>query len=103
MTHGGEFENRIDKSVVIDSKTGDVIIKLVSLLPEDADVSITLGKSFPKANMTVLKSGYDAISGMQSPDAIKEWESMDSQKIKADNNLSVNLPAYSMAVIRLGK
>ena len=38
-----------------------------------------------------------------SPDAIKEWESMDSQKIKADNNLSVNLPAYSMAVIRLGK
>ena len=54
-------------------------------------------------HLTVLKSGYDAISGMQSPDAIKEWESMDSQKIKADNNLSVNLPAYSMAVIRLGK
>ena len=97
------IENRIDKSVVIDSKTGDVIIKLVSLLPEDVAVNIALGKSFPKANMTVLKSGYDAISGMQSPDAIKEWESMDSQKIKADNNLSVNLPAYSMVVIRLGK
>ena len=89
--------------MVIDSKTGDVIIKLVSLLPEDAAVDIALGKSFSKANMTILKSGYDAISGMQSPDAIKEWESMDSQKIKADKNLSVNLPAYSMAVIRLGK
>lgn len=97
------IENRIDKSVVIDSKTGDVIIKLVSLLPEDAAVNIALGKSFPKANMTVLKSGYDAISGMQSPDAIKEWESIDTNKIKADNNLSVELPAYSMAIIRLGK
>lgn len=99
----GKIEERIDRSVVIDSKTGDAIIKLVSLLPEDASVAIDLGKSFSKASKTVIKSGYDAISGLQSPDAINDWESMETTSIKADGKLSVTLPAYSMVVIRMGK
>ena len=99
----GKIAERIDRSVVIDSKTGDVIIKLVSLLPEDAKVNIDLGKSFPKAKQTVIKSGYDAISGLQSPDTIKQWDSMDTSNIKADDKLTVTLPAYSMVVIRMGK
>ena len=99
----GKIEERIDRYVVIDSKTGDAIIKLVSLLPEDASVAIDLGKSFSKASKTVIKSGYDAISGLQSPDAINDWESMETTSIKADGKLSVTLPAYSMVVIRMGK
>ena len=99
----GKIAERIDRSVVIDSKTGDAIIKLVSLLPVDANVAIDLGKSFSKAKMTVIRSGYDAISGLQSPDTINDWESMDSSNIKADGKLTVTLPAYSMVVIRLGK
>ena len=99
----GRIAERIDRSVVIDSKTGDAIIKLVSLLPENAKVNIDLGKSFSKAKQTVIRSGYDAISGLQSPDAIKQWESMDTSNIKADGKLTVTLPAYSMVVIRMGK
>ena len=99
----GRIAERIDRSVVIDSKTGDAIIKLVSLLPENAKVNIDLGKSFSKAKQTVIRSGYDAISGLQSPDASKQWESMDTSNIKADGKLTVTLPAYSVVVIRMGK
>ena len=96
----GRIAERIDRSVVINSKTGDVIVKLVSLLPEETKVSIDLGKSFSHATQTVIKSGYDATSGVQSPDAIKEWESMDTSIINDGDNFTVTLPAYSMIVIR---
>jgi alpha-L-arabinofuranosidase len=99
----GRIAERIDRSVVIDSKTGDTIIKLVSLLPKDAKVSIDLDRSFPQATQTVIKSGYDVTSGLRSPDGIKEWESMDTSSIKADGSLTITLPAYSMVVIRMGK
>ena len=99
----GRIAERIDRSVVIDSKTGDTVIKLVSLLPEESHITIDLGKSFSKATKTVIKSGYDAISGLQSPDTIDDWESMETTSIKADSKFSVNLPAYSMVVIRMGK
>lgn len=95
-----DIQNRIDKSVVIDSKSGDVIVKIVSMLPVDAAVSVNLGadimpKNFSgKAQMTVL-------SQPNAPDRTKEWAKNETSDITVSDSFSLNLPAWSVISVRL--
>lgn len=95
-----DIQNRIDKSVVIDSNTGDVIVKLVSLLPMDANAEINLmngilPKEFSgKAKMTIL-------SQTENPDRKREWETNETFEIQVSEKFTVNLPAWSVVAMRI--
>lgn len=92
---------RIDKSVVTDSKTGDIIIKAVSLLPKDADLKIELGEE--------ALQGYDrtaelsVLSQKATPDRQKEWDVNETRTMTVSGQFTMKLPAYSVSVLRIRK
>lgn len=95
-TNGGsDVANRLDKSVVLDSRSGDIIIKLVSLLPKPTDVTLHLGQE-------ILK-GYNAKASLKC--MAQENPSWDVQPsdITVSENCTLTLPAYSFAVLRIQK
>ena len=92
---GQEIEQRIDKSVVRDSLTGDLIIKLVSLLPKASSMTINLGAD--EEQLKVYDHNADIIT-MTKEDA--SWD-VAPRKQLIDSNTSIQLPAYSFTVIRL--
>jgi len=92
---GQEIEQRIDKSVVRDSLTGDLIIKLVSLLPKASSLTINLGAD--EEQLKVYDHNADIIT-MTKEDA--SWD-VAPRKQLIDSNTSIQLPAYSFTVIRL--
>ena len=92
---GQEIEQRIDKSVVRDSLTGDLIIKLVSLLPKASSMTINWGAD--EEQLKVYDHNADIIT-MTKEDA--SWD-VAPRKQLIDSNTSIQLPAYSFTVIRL--
>lgn len=97
-----DIQNRIDRSVVIDSKSGDVIIKLVSTLPKDAEVTININEDLLKNN----RSGKGILSMLvapKTPDRAKAWANMEEKEISIAKEFKVNVPAFSFAVIRISK
>jgi alpha-L-arabinofuranosidase len=87
------IEKRVATSIVKDSKTGDLIIKLVNLLPSTVNTQINLGnnvKAESQATRTVLtgmpheKNNVPIVS-----------------EIKVGNNFTYEMPAYSVSVIRI--
>lgn len=97
-----DIQNRLDHSVVIDSKTGDVIIKIVSTLSKEAEVTINLDEDLLKNN----KSGKGILSMLvapQNPDHTKVWNNMDEQKIDVSKDFNVTIPAFSFAIVRISK
>ena len=96
---GKQIEERIDRSVVIDSKTGDIIIKLVSLLPKQAEITIDLGESidFQKEYSTDAE-----LVCMGSNDSINAWNKK-PQAQKVSNKFTLTMPEYSFSVLRIKK
>jgi len=83
---------RIGSSIVRDSKTGDVIVKLVNLLPVSVETEIQLpgiGSVQPSAVRTVL-AGVPESTPLPVTDTIE-----------VGANFKQQLPAYSFTVIRL--
>lgn len=84
---------RMAVTVVRDSKTGDVVLKMVNLLPVPAVTSVNMensGEMAPKAVMTVL-------SGMPGDRNLKPVTS----EIEVKNKFQYTMPAYSLTVIRI--
>ena len=96
---GKQIEERIDRSVVVDSKTGDIIIKLVSLLPKQAEITINLGSDidFQKE----YSSDADLVC-MGSNNSIEEWGKK-PQIQSISNEFTLTLPEYSFSVLRIKK
>lgn len=83
---------RIGSSIVRDSKTGDVIVKLVNLLPVSVETEIQLpgiGSVQPSAVRTVLAGAPES-----TPLPVTDT-------IEVGVNFKQQLPAYSFTVIRL--
>ena len=83
---------RIGSSIVRDSKTGDVIVKLVNLLPVSVETEIQLpgiGSVQPSAVRTVLVGAPES-----TPLPVTDT-------IEVGTNFKQQLPAYSFTVIRL--
>lgn len=95
-----DIQNRIDKSVVIDSKTGDVIVKLVSLLPNDASVQINLGKDITPKNFSG-KAEMTLLTQPSAPDRNREWVKNETNSITVSENFDITLPAWSVVSIRI--
>ena len=98
---GEEVEQRLDKSVVIDPETGDLIIKIVSLLPRPCSIKLNLpagalDEYSATAEMSVL-------SKKQNPDKERNWDTNEQRQIEVSDSFSIELDPYSLSVIRIHK
>jgi len=93
-----EVDRRLDKSVVIDKKTGDMIIKIVNILPKEADVTLDLG-DVAKDYATSGELQLLATNG--DPSRSNEWEVNETKQVSIAS--AITLPKYSFSVIRLKK
>ena len=96
---GKQIEERIDRSVVIDSQTGDIIIKLVSLLPKQAEITIDLGNSIDFQKDYSATAELTCMSGNESP---QSWNKK-PQTQSVSNKFTISLPEYSFSVLRIKK
>ena len=108
--------NRIGTSVVKDSKTGDVFIKLVNCLPEDVKMSVDLnsiyeleavseskGKTVP-ASAYALNADYSVLTGNFAEGGQKPSHgSVNVNKNAEGFVLDYTMPKYSFTVIKLVK
>ncbi|WP_346863420.1 alpha-L-arabinofuranosidase C-terminal domain-containing protein [uncultured Draconibacterium sp.] len=88
-----EIRKRVAMSVVQDTESKDIIIKLVNLLPAEVKAEMDL----TKLNIADSDAVLSVLSG--TPDdktAIPQ-----SRKLQVSDNLKYQLPAYSFSVIRL--
>ena len=99
---GNEVKERLDYSVVKDSKTGNLIIKVVSLLPKAANLKINLGEVAKEYNNTAEL--YE-LSITNNPDRQREWEVNKYQDpIPVTNSeLTMKVSQYSVSVLRIKK
>ncbi|MDO4737567.1 MAG: alpha-L-arabinofuranosidase C-terminal domain-containing protein [Bacteroidales bacterium] len=96
-----EIQERLDKSVVVDSETGDIIIKLVSMLPKPSSMEINLGDIDMKgysstADLTVM-------SGEGDPNRQRDWRVNETKPLEIGARFSLTLPKYSFSIIRIKK
>lgn len=90
-----DIPNRIDKSVVTDSSTGDMIIKMVSMLPCVTNVTLEgIGSEQRNAKVSVLSS-------VGAPDKERQWTADTTCDITVKDGTVVTLPSYSFVVIRI--
>ena len=96
----GDLDLRVRNSVVMDSKTGDIIIKVVSLLGKDNELTIDLGESIDlskyknEAKMLLLSQSDD-------PNKANQWTENTTKTITTGKTFNVTLPPYSLAIIRI--
>ncbi len=96
----GDIDLRVRTSVVSDSKSGDLIIKIVSLLGKDNEVCINFSSDFnptqyqSEASMLLLSENGD-------PNRANMWSQNETKTISIGKSFKVSLPAYSFAVIRI--
>ena len=97
-----KVKERLDYSVVKDSKTGNLIIKVVSLLPKAANLKINLGEVAKEYNNTAEL--YE-LSITNNPDRQREWEVNKYQDpIPVTNSeLTMKVSQYSVSVLRIKK
>lgn len=91
----------IDKSVVIDSRTGDLIIKVVSLLPKETDLNITLGEETLKGYDTM--ADFTVMAGDGNPKGERDWKTNETKTITVGNTFDAKIPANSFSIIRIKK
>ena len=97
---GNDVKERIDHSVVVDEATGDLIIKVVSLLPKASTVSIPLGE---RTNGYSNVAERTLMAQSADPGKHKEWEKCETTPFTISADLSLEIPAYSFTVLRLKK
>lgn len=86
-------QKRIAASVVRDSRSNDLIVKLVNLLPVATQTNVVL-KDIPEVEQSATQ-----ITLTGRPDD-KQARPV-SQTIQVSDNFEINLPAYSFTVIRI--
>lgn len=97
-----DIANRIDKSVVVDSRTGDVIVKIVSMLPKDVKVNVNIGEELMRHNLSG-KAELSLLAQPSQPDRTRTWEVNETKQIDVAKEFTVQMPAFSFAVVRIGK
>lgn len=97
----GKIKERIDKSVVRDSKTGDINLKFVSLLPKEAAMTVNLGQEdIMKDYLTT--ANMDVLASEKNPNQ-RNWEVNETKTITIGNQFEVKIPAYSVVTIKIKK
>lgn len=96
-----EIQERLDKSVVVDSETGDIIIKLVSMLPKQSSMEINLGDIDMKGYSTT--ADLTVMSGEGDPNRQRDWGVNETKPLEISARFSLTLPKYSFSIIRIKK
>jgi len=96
-----EILERLDKSVVVDSETGDIIIKLVSMLPKPSSMEINLGDIDMKGYSTT--ADLTVMSGEGDPNRQRDWGVNETKPLEIGARFSLTLPKYSFSIIRIKK
>lgn len=96
-----EIQERLDKSVVVDSETGDIIIKLVSMLPKQSSMEINLGGIDMKGYSTT--ADLTVMSGEGDPNRQRDWGVNETKPLEISARFSLTLPKYSFSIIRIKK
>lgn len=100
--NGGTLvEQRLDKSVVIDTATGDIIIKIVSMLPKASNITINLDADTMSGFSSTATWSLLACNG--DPNKTKKWDVNETRPLTVSSSFSVNVPQYSFSVIRIKK
>ncbi|WP_288733335.1 alpha-L-arabinofuranosidase C-terminal domain-containing protein [uncultured Phocaeicola sp.] len=86
-----DVQKRIASSVIRDSRTGDLIVKLVNLLP----VSVKTAVEFP--GLTNSSAVLHVLSGKPSDQHVRPQEST----INVSEKFDYEMPAYSLSVVRI--
>jgi alpha-L-arabinofuranosidase len=93
-------DSSLAASCVKDSKTGDIILKIVNAGPVNtvatADLS-RFGQIDSKASLDIMSGAPEAQNTLQDPQHIIPANAV----ITIMKNLSYNVPAYSLSVIRI--
>ena len=90
---------RVGASITEDETTGDVIVKMVNLLPVETEMEVDLTKYFP-ASQGAMKSIRTVMSGQ--PADTKPSIKTDRVDVPSPH-FNIPLPPYSFTVIRLNK
>ncbi len=98
---GNDVRQRLDYSVVKDNQTGDLIIKVVSLLPKASTMKIQLGDEALKDYNT--QATLSLLSKDSDPDRQREWDKNTTSSISVGSEFTLDVPSYSMSVIRIPK
>lgn len=98
----GDLDLRVRNSVVMDSKTGDIIIKVVSLLGKNNELTIDLGDSIDLSKYK-KEATMHLLSQSNDPNRADQWSENTTKTITTGKTLKVTLPAYSFAIIRITK
>ena len=98
---GRDVEERLDKSVVIDESTGDIIIKVVSLLPKASSLTLQLGEEALK--------GYDQEAQLTTmahkgdPSRQRAWDVNETRSLTVAPSFTLDIPQYSFSILRIRK
>ena len=96
---GNEVRESLDYSVVKDSQTGDLIIKMVSLLPKVAKTKIDLGEEALKGYNLLATQTLMSIDS--APDRQRDWGQNISLPLNVDSQFTLDVPPYSLSIIRI--
>lgn len=98
---GNDVTQRLDKSVVIDEVTGDIIIKVVSLLPKQSSLTVNIPAEALEGHSTT--AGLTVLSKADKPDSQRNWDTNETRTISVAPSFSIDIPQYSLSVIRIKK
>ena len=98
-----EIEKRIDCSVTRVKKTGEVDVKMVSLLPHDAEVTLKVADLATISGEGKTQAVLTLLTGPQQPDRNKAWKEMTEREIEVGEEVTLTLPAWSVAALRITK
>ncbi|MBP5376139.1 MAG: alpha-L-arabinofuranosidase [Bacteroidaceae bacterium] len=98
---GNDVRERLDYSVVKDNQTGDIIIKVVSLLPKASSIKIQMGEAAMQGYSTT--ADLTILSKESEPDRQREWDVNTTRPLTIGNEFTLNVPQYSLSVIRIKK
>lgn len=98
---GNAVRERLDYSVVKDSQTGDLIIKVVSLLPKASTLKIQLGEEALKGYNTTAE--LSLLSKENEPDKQRNWDVNETRTLTIGSEFTLDVPQYSMSIIRIKK
>lgn len=96
-----DVTQRLDKSVVIDEVTGDIIIKVVSLLPKQSSLTVNIPAEALEGHSTTAE--LTVLSKADKPDSQRNWDTNETRTISVAPSFSVDIPQYSLSVIRIKK
>ena len=98
---GNDVTQRLDKSVVIDEVTGDIIIKVVSLLPKQSSLTVNIPAEALEGHSTTAE--LTVLSKADKPDSQRNWDTNETRTINVAPSFSIDIPQYSLSVIRIKK